>query len=160
MWFQWGFPFAIAIIVVAIIVVWVQGHQGQNGSEATVSQKAQLIEEKQAETTIKQQQQPHTAMLAAGVGASKGLERTITAWVNHQTKTGAMNGPVKDAICTTVSGASSDRVALKCTIKAAQVSYDFRGVVEPRSHKVTYCQKIDYGSIYGMKVPALSGACT
>jgi hypothetical protein len=159
-WFQWGFPFLIAIAVVVVIVAFVQSHQGQDGSEATVTPKQQEIERREAAATIKQQQVPHSAVLSAGVSPSKGLAQAITRWVDHQTATGAMNGPVKDATCTPVSGAGSSRVALACTVKAAQVNYTFRGVVQPKRKIVTYCQKIDYGSIYGMKIPALAAACT
>jgi hypothetical protein len=159
-WLQWGIPFAIAIAAVVLIVVFVQDHQGQNGSESPVSPKQRSVEVRQADATIKQSQAPHTARIVAGVTAAKGLAHAITDWVDHQTKTGAMNGPVKNASCTPVSGSGSDRVALKCTIKAADVAYNFRGVVQPKSGKVTYCQKIDYGPIYNQKVPPLVAACT
>jgi hypothetical protein len=144
---------------VVVIVVFVQNHR-QYGGEAPVPQKQVRIEEKQAYETIKQTQAPHTTKLAPGATATKGAQQAITKWIDHQTKIGAMGGPVKDASCTPVSGTGSDRIALKCTIKASDVSYDFRGVVQPKSGKVTYCQKVEYGSIYNQPLPPLVGACT
>ncbi len=161
LWFQWGFPFAIAIGVVALVIIFVANHQGQNGSEASVSTSAAKAEYKIGAAAMRQQQAPHTAKLAAGATASSALEHAIRTWVDGQTKIGALNGPVKDASCAELPALStSARIAVKCTIKAADVTYDFRGVAQPKLAKATFCQKIEYPPSYGEPTYPLSPVCT
>lgn len=162
LWFQWGFPFVIAIAVVVAIVVFVSDHQGQDGSEAPISTTQLKVENKEANATLRQEQEPHTVKLGSGLTPAHAMEHAISSWIDGQyKKTGAWGGDAEHAACHTVAGdTSASRVALKCTVKVSGERNEFLGVVEPKRGRMTYCEKILYPPQYGEKAIPVSRACS
>ena len=55
-----------------------------------------------------------------------------------------MDGPIKSSSCRTAAGGTSSRLAFRCQVTASAqlVTYPFYGVVQPASHRITYCQRV------------------
>ncbi len=56
------------------------------------------------------------------------------------------------------SAAGTVRLALKCDVKAADVTYPFLGVVQPAVKQITYCQRVA-PPVPSMNIP-VSKRCT
>jgi len=158
-WLQWALPFGIAIVVVVALVAFVEHQTNDVPSEAAVNSPSAIVaQNKQADALMAQEQTPKLAKLTAGVKPVKGLEIAIAAWLNQQIKTGQYNGPLTKESCAPTAGSTSARVAFKCAMVTANVTYPFYGVVIPSLGSVTYCQKVT-PPVYGMPGLKLSSAC-
>jgi len=159
LWLQWALPFGVAIVAVVALVAFVEHQTNDVPSEASVNSPSAIVaQNKQADVLMEQEQAPQIAKLQAGVKPAKGLEIAIAAWLNQQIKTGQYSGPLTKQSCTPTAGSTSARVAFKCEMVTANVTYPFYGVVIPSIGSVTYCQKVA-PPVYGMPGLKLSSAC-
>lgn len=163
LWFQWGLPFSIVIAAVVALVLFADAQKTKNTYEDSISAKQLKAEDRISSATMEEEQQPHTAKLKAGLTPAHALESAIKTWIDGQyEKNGSWGGEVSRATCTPASGSTqtADRIALKCTLVIARVSYPFRGVVQPKRGHAIYCEKIAYPAEYGQKTVPLPSACT
>lgn len=162
LWLQWGLPFGIATIAVVALVLFVHHQTDDTPSEAPVNTPSAIVEQnKEADALMRQEEAPQFAKLKAGVPPAAGLKGAIAAWLNHQIKLGQYGGPLSrtSSACTPATGSTATRLAFKCPMVAANVTYSFYGVVIPATGKITYCQKVRYPPVYGMPRLKLSKSC-
>jgi hypothetical protein len=158
-WLQWVLPFGIAIIAVVALVLYVQHQTNDTPSEAPVNSPSAIVEQnREAAVLMAQYQAPHYATLATGATPAAGLKVAITRWLDHQISIGTYNGPLTGGSCVDTAGSTSARVALKCDMVTANVTYPFYGVVVPATKQIAYCQKVAPAQ-YGGKNLALSKRC-
>ena len=159
LWLQWGLPLSVAVAAIVALVLWVNYETNDVPSEAGVNSPNAIVEQnEQDETLMKQQQAPHTAQLRPGVTPTAGLKAAIATWLNNQIRIGAMNGPLTGASCSTTAGSTAARVAMKCALVTADLTYPFYGVVKPASGQITFCQRVT-PPVYGMDAFPLSRGC-
>jgi hypothetical protein len=155
---QFAITFGAAAVVIAAVILYVHHVGNDSAQEAPVtSPKAVREENREANILVRQNQTPHVATLASGVAPATGLRDAVVTYMRHQIRIGVISGPLQRTACVTRSGSTGSRLALRCTVTAAQVSYPFYGVVETRRGQITYCKK-DQPPIPSMNVP-LSARC-
>jgi hypothetical protein len=156
---QWGLPFGVAMIAIVALVVWVV-HEGKYvSSEATVNSPAALAAQQQeADAVMSQVQAPHSARLKPGTRPADGLMAAITTWLAGQIKINQVNGPLMGGSCSTTTGSTSARVAMYCKPVAANVYYDFYGVVIPATGRITFCEQAT-PPVNGMPDIPFSASC-
>lgn len=159
-WLQWFLPFAVAGGVVLALVLFVES-QTNTPVEANYNSPAAVREQyREDKILVQQQQQPRHATLNAGQSAADGMRAAVVGYMTHQINAGFMDGPIRRASCTPVTGASSGRLVFHCAITASAqtVTYPFDGVVRPAAKAITYCQRIT-PPLPRMNVP-VSKRCT
>lgn len=159
LWVQWTLPFATAVLLVVALVVFVQYETNHVPAEAAVSKKALSAEEAQAVVNIEQTQTPQRARLAAGVAPAAGLRAALTSWSRAQISTGLIDGPLNSITCSPTAGSTSARVAMRCALVAANVTYPMFGVVIPSRRSITFCQWVEWPPLYGTPNVPLSAGC-
>jgi hypothetical protein len=159
LWAQWGLPFGVAAIAVVALVLWVTHESKYVSSEATVNSPAALAaQQQQADAVMSQVQAPRSAKLKPGTSPADGLKAAIATWLDGQIKTNQVNGPLMGGGCKTTAGSTSARVAMLCKPVAANVIYDFYGVVIPAAGRITFCEQAT-PPVYGMPHLPLSPSC-
>jgi hypothetical protein len=158
-WLQWALPFGIAAVVVIGVVVFVE-HQTNDVPQYSNTDKNSIVEQNREDSTlVRQQQAPREARLATGQSAVSGLRVAVVRYMNYEINHGVMDGPVVSSSCHAVPGAADGaRLALKCNVKAADVTYPFLGVVQPSVKRITYCQRVA-PPVPSMNIP-VSSRCT
>jgi hypothetical protein len=144
LWAQWAIPFAVAAAVVIALVVFVNYETNKVPAVAGISSPNAIREQNREDTILVQQQQaPHVVTLTAGESPSRAIRAAVVAYMIRQINSGAIDGPIRSASCT-AAGATTGRLLFHChvTASAQQVTYPFYGVVQPASHRVTYCQRV------------------
>jgi hypothetical protein len=142
-WLQWALPFGIAIVVVLALVLYVHHQSDDTPSEAQVVSPSAIEEQnREANILMAQLQAPLHAKLKAGVTPATGLRFAITHWLDHQIAIGALSGPLDRESCSPTVGSTSARVAFKCNMVTANVTYPFYGVVIPSTGRITYCRLV------------------
>jgi hypothetical protein len=127
---------AVALLVAMVIYV---DHNNTN-SNPSLNEAAEVRANREAETLVRQDQAPHTLLVAPHASPAVATERAIRARMARQVSAGVIDGPLKAARCT-ATGQASGRAAFACTITAGAVRYPFVGVVDLRAHRVTYCKR-------------------
>jgi hypothetical protein len=157
-WLQFSVTLGIGAIVIVAVVLYVHHVGNDSAQEAPVtSPKAVKEENREANILVRQDQAPHHASLGPGSAAADGLRAAVLKYMRHQINIGVISGPVTKSSCVARSGSTSTRQSLRCDVTAADVTYPFYGVVEPKSGQITYCKK-DQPPIPSMNVP-LSARC-
>jgi hypothetical protein len=142
-WLQWALPFAIAIIAVVALVLFVHHQTDDTPSEAQVNSSSAIEEQnREADVLMAQLQAPHHAKLPAGTTPAAALKRAVATWLDHQIKLGTYGGPLTKQTCATTRGSTPARAAFKCMMVTANVTYPFYGVVVPSTKQITYCQQV------------------
>jgi hypothetical protein len=158
-WAQWTLPFGVALILVVALIAFVEHQTNDVPDEAPVNTPSAIeAQNKEADTLMRQEEAPKIARLKPGVKPADALKAAIVTWLEHQIKIGAYGGPLTHEACTATAGSTAARVAFKCEMVTASVSYPFYGVVIPATGSITYCQKVT-PPVYGMAALKLSTAC-
>lgn len=152
-WAQWVIPFAIAAAVVIALVVFVNYETNQVPAVSGISPGAAREQNREDTILVQQQQAPHVVGLKAGQSAADAIRSAVVAYMSHQINIGSMDGPIRSSSCVPAGGTPT-RLAFRCrvTASAQMVTYPFDGVVQPGSHRVTYCQRVT-PPIPSMNVP-------
>jgi hypothetical protein len=152
-WLQFSMTFGIAAVVIVAVVLYVHHAGNDTSKEAPVtSAKAVKEENREAGILVRQNQAPHVTVLAAGAAPAVGLKDAVDKYMNHQIDIGVITGPLSRSSCEMRSGGTSSRQTLRCDVRAADVTYPFYGVVDPKSGQITYCKK-DQAPVPSMNVP-------
>lgn len=162
LWARWTITivaFAVGITVVIVVNDSAGGSSTPSRSEAA----AQAAANREGEIAIKQDEAPHEAPLspAAATGAAAGgaLERAIAADVRHRVQHGELTGPLQSVRCKSSAAARSDRTPFSCEVRSAGIDYEFVGVADARTARLTWC-KVDPPTTTGesLEVP-VSARC-
>ncbi len=139
LWVRFAIASTIAVVLLVAMVVFVEGHN--TNSPTFTNPTAAVQANREAEVLIAQDQAPHTARLRAGGAPASGLQRVLRGYVSGQIARGAISGPLQRSTCqATGSASSATRRAFSCTVLTGSVAYHFLAVVDPGSHRVTYCK--------------------
>jgi hypothetical protein len=158
-WMQFAVTFGAAAVLIVAVVLYVHHVGNDSSKEAPVtSPKAVKEENREANILVRQDQMPHSAMLASGVAPEAGLRDAVLTYMRRQINIGVISGPLQKSSCVMRNGSStSSDQALRCDVTAASVTYPFYGVVATADGQITFCKK-DQAPVPGMNVP-LSAKC-
>jgi hypothetical protein len=92
-----------------------------------------------------------------GVGPRSGFVHTVRGAMDNLIGQAIVDGPLQRVRCTR-HAAASGMLAFSCVATANDVNYDFVGVVNLASHRLTYCKR-DEPPIPSQNVP-VSPRCT
>lgn len=134
-WARWVLSFAVGAIVLVLLVI-VVAHSNPNGLSPQ-NPAAVVRANREAETLVKQDQAPRVTTAAAHASARAALERAVRADMTARLASGQITGPLQRVACAHAAG----RSAFSCTATAADVNYDYLGVVDDGAHRVTYCRR-------------------
>jgi hypothetical protein len=141
-WVQWVLPFAVAIVLIVALVVFVHHETDDVSQIASVNSHSAIVEQNREDTIIvRQQQAPHVFKLNTAVSARVNARRAVVLYMRGQIDHGVMDGPIKSAGCKTIGGTTS-RLVLHCDVVASVVKYPFDVVVAPSAGSLTYCQRV------------------
>jgi hypothetical protein len=135
MWARYLLSFGVAAVLLLALVLFVE-HHNTNGPAST-NKNAEVRANREAEVLVAQDQQPHVVTLHAGTAARAGLMHAVRADMSRRVLDGSIDGPLQRVRCLR----SRARGAFSCTAVAANVNYDYLGVVATRAHRVTYCRR-------------------
>ncbi|MGA2012984.1 MAG: hypothetical protein ABSH51_20935 [Solirubrobacteraceae bacterium] len=150
-WARWVTSFGVAAALLVALVLFVS-HQNP-AALAPANPAAEVRANREAEILVAQDQAPRVAS-AAGVAARAALARAVRADMTARIDGGQISGPLARIVCARAGSAT----AFSCTATAADVNYDYVGVVDPRARRLTYCRR-DPPPVPSQNVP-VSPRCT
>ncbi len=151
-WARWVLSFAVGAIALVLLVI-VVAHSNPNGL-APQNPAAVVRANREAETLVEQDQAPRVTTAAARTSARSAIERAVRADMGARVSLGQITGPLQRVTC----ARAARRSAYSCTATAADVNYDYLGVVDARAHRVTYCRR-DPPPVPSENIP-VSARCT
>jgi anti-sigma-K factor RskA len=155
LWLRTTFSLGIAAVLLTALVLYVSHHN--TNSPPITNLAAEARANREAEILVSQDQAPHVARLSPGAAPAATIERAVRAFMANQIARGAISGPLQHEACDQVGKRAGVRRAFSCVIQAGGVGYQFRGVVDARARRITYC-KHDPPAIPSQNVP-LSRRC-
>lgn len=136
LWLRWVLTL---LVFGALAVVGLSAVQGGGGS-AQDEAAAPLEANRAARTVIVRDQAPRSAALPAGVAPKLALERAIRADVRGRVRRDRLTGPAQSVRCSPAPPAPPGRRPFRCGAKADGIRYPFRGVVDLRTGRMTWCK--------------------
>jgi tetrahydromethanopterin S-methyltransferase subunit D len=145
---------AAAILLVALII-----YVDDNNTDSPPSENlaAQTRANREADLVVERDQAPHVVSLTRGVGPRSGFVHTVRGAMDNLIGQAIVDGPLQRVRCTR-HAAASGMLAFSCVATANDVNYDFVGVVDLASHRLTYCKR-DEPPIPSQNIP-VSPRCT
>jgi hypothetical protein len=137
------------------LVLYVSHHN--TNSPPITNLAAEARANREAEVLVFQDQAPHVARLTSGAVPAAAIDRAVATFMATQIARGAISGPLQREACVRVGERSALRPAFSCVVRAGGVGYRFRGVVDTRARRITYCKR-DTPAIPSQNVP-LSHRC-
>jgi hypothetical protein len=144
----------IAAGLLVALVLFVSHHN--TNSPPITNLAAEVRANQEAEILVSQDQAPHVARLSSGV-APAAIDHAVRTFMARQIARGAISGPLQHEACVQVGTRAAVRRAFSCVVQAGGVGYQFRGVVDARARRITYCKR-DPPAIPSQIVP-LSRRC-
>jgi hypothetical protein len=139
LWLRWVLSLGVGAVLIVLLVRFVQHNSGT--SPANESPAAALRANREAEILVAQDQAPRVVRLAAGVAPAIGLQRATQADIARLIAQGTIDGPLGRASCTATGTRATTTRAFRCTVVAANFNYQFVGVVDMRSRRITFCKR-------------------
>jgi hypothetical protein len=155
MWAKWVLSFGVGAILVVALVIYVD----HNNSDSPPSENfaVQAKANREAEAVVATDQAPHVVRIAHGASPRAGFVGTVRTAMDGYVSKGIIDGPLQRVRCRR-TGASGGTVGFSCVATANDVNYDFVGVVDRSSHRLTYCKR-DEPPVPSQNV-AVSRRCT
>jgi hypothetical protein len=126
-------------VLIVLLVRFVQHNSGT--SPANESPAAAVRENREAEILVAQDQAPRVVRLAVGVAPVTGLQHAARADIGRLIAQGTVDGPLGHATCTPTGTRATATRAFRCTVVAANFNYQFVGVVDTRTRRITFCKR-------------------
>jgi hypothetical protein len=145
LWARWLLTIlAFAVLIVAIGVLVRSAGSGGGGISGSARSEAAAEAEanREGQIVVAQDQAPHGAPLRAGAAAQIALTRAIATDVNDRIEHGALTGPLQSVHCQVSGAPHAERRPFRCTVRSAGIAYPFLGVLDERTHELTWC-KVD-----------------
>jgi hypothetical protein len=161
MWAKFAAALAVGVILLVALVIFVNHNNTDSNQTLTPSEQAKVNRE--AARVVAADQAPHFVVLKSGESPHAGIVRTVHAAMASLVNKGVVDGPLQRVRCTRTGGHSgastgSGRQAFTCIATADNVNYDFVGVVQVPTHRLTYCKR-DVPPVPSQNIP-ISAACT
>jgi hypothetical protein len=155
LWLRTTFSLAIVAVLLVALVLYVSHHN--TNSPPITNLAAEVQANREAEILVSQDQAPHVARLASGATPAEAIEHAVRTFMTNQIARGAISGPLQRETCAQVGTRARVRRAFSCAVQTGSVGYQFRGVVDTRTRRITYCKR-DPPPIPSQNVP-LNGRC-
>ncbi len=155
MWAKWVLSFGVGAILLVALIIYVD----HNNSDSPPSENlaAQTKANREAEAVVATDQAPHVVTIAHGASPRAGFVRTVHTAMETFINKGIIDGTLQRVRCRTTR-TSGGSVALSCVATANDVNYDFVGVVDRSTRRLTYCKR-DEPPVPSQNVP-VSPRCT
>jgi hypothetical protein len=138
MWVRWALSLGTGAALLVALVVFVNGHNSD--SLAVQSPAALARANREADIVVAQDQAPHVVTLTSASAPVGAMTRTVRSEMTRLIARGTVPGPLQRTFCRKAGGKGS-RLAFSCVATAAQVNYDFVGVVNLPARQLTYCKR-------------------
>jgi hypothetical protein len=129
----------VGLVLIVLLVRFVQHNSGTAPSNESPAAAVRLNRE--AEILVAQDQAPRIGRLGAGVAAASALQLATQADIARLIAQGAINGPLGHSTCTPTGTRATTARAFRCTVVAANFNYQFVGVVDTRTRRITFCKR-------------------
>jgi hypothetical protein len=131
--------FGIGAALIVLLVRFVQHNSGT--SPANESPAAAVRANREAEILVAQDQAPRVVRLGIGVAPAAALEHATRADIARLIAQGTINGPLGRSTCTPTGTLATSARAFGCTVVAANFNYQFVGVVDTLTRRITFCKR-------------------
>jgi len=155
MWARFVVALGVGVILLVALIIFVNHNNTDSNQTLTPSEQAKVNRE--AERVVAADQAPHIVVLKSGETPHAGFVRTVHSAMATLVNRGVVDGPLQRVRCAQHGGASG-RQAFTCVATANNVNYDYVGVVEVPTHRLTYCKR-DVPPVPSQNIP-VSAACT
>jgi hypothetical protein len=136
LWTKW----VLTLLFFGLLTLWI-ALDWHAGGPLTPEVSAEDEVNRAAEEIIVKDQAPHTASLGAGISAARALEHAIAADVQRRVAHVELPGPLQSIHCTPSGASQAGRRPYRCSVHVAGRPYTFVGVVDERSHALTWCKQ-------------------
>ena len=160
LWVRYVVTLAVAAGLFALLVVFVNHHNGPLAEPPAGPNPAQAAQSlRQDRIIVAQQQAPHRVHLVRSA-PDAAAAAAVTAYMTREVDLGFITGPLVGAArCGPLSGSGS---ALRCRIRSgpssARLMYPFDVVVHPAAREVVFCQVVTSPDP-SVPSPPISSAC-
>jgi hypothetical protein len=138
-WARWALAILVGVAVIATIVI----VASRSGPESLASEAGSEAEaDRLADTTIAEDQAPHSARLPASARPVAALEQAVARDMRRRIAGGQLAGPLQSITCRASGAASAGRDPYSCTVKSADIAYPIVAVLDRSAHELTWC-KVD-----------------
>lgn len=137
---RWTLSIAVAVVLLVALVVYVNGHNTDAPLGQAISPGAAARANQQAAILAAQDQAPHVSRAAPGARPAGALRAAVAAAMRSQIAGGGTAGPLQQTRCAP-AGVTGSRVGFSCRALAASVYYDFAGVLDRATGRVTLCRR-------------------
>jgi len=135
LWARYVLSFGVAAALLVALVLFVERHNSDG--PASTNKNAEVRANREAAILEAQDQTPRVMTLRAATGARGGIVSAVRGDMSRRVQDGSIAGPLQRVRC--VGGRT--RAAFSCTATAADVNYDYLGVVDTGARHVTYCRR-------------------
>ena len=149
LWMRWAISIVVAVAAVVALIVFVEHNNANN--EVAASPKSLARENRQAQVVVGADQAPQTVARKPGQPLHQAFAAAVRNDINHRIETGNISGRLQKINCGG-SGARPGRVAYQCVAEVSDVNYQFVGVFDRSSKRITYCKR-DPPPIPSEKIP-------
>jgi hypothetical protein len=155
MWAKFAVSLGVGAILLVALIIFVNHNNTDSNKTLTPSEQAKVNRE--AALVVAADQAPRVVRLTGAESPQAGLVRTVRTAMSSLINKGVVDGPLQRTRCTR-HGGSAGRLAFSCVATANNVNYDFAGVVDTRTHQLTYCKR-DEPPVPSQDIP-VSPRCT
>lgn len=156
LWARWVLTILAFVVLILVGRGFIHDSEGASGP-TSAERKAEVEANREGDIVVEEDQAPHTAPLPSGVSRQAALENAIAADVRHRVQSGELSGPFQSVRCATSGSPSAGRQAFHCTVRSANIAYQFVAVLDAPTHQLTWC-KIDPPANGATAIP-LSARC-
>ncbi|MGH2875035.1 MAG: hypothetical protein ACRDLV_02165 [Solirubrobacteraceae bacterium] len=137
LWVRWVLSLTVAAAVLVALVRFVSTHNTVTLAEQ--SPQALAREHRQDDILTAQDQAPHVVALPASARRWKFVHGVVAADMNAKIQHGLIGGTLQHVACRT-AGRQGARLGFTCVAVAADVNYDYAGVIQSHVHRVVWCR--------------------
>jgi len=152
LWARWVLSFAVAIVALVALIVFVDRHNNDN--LATQSPKAVARANREAEIVVAQDQAPHVLALRSVSDPRAAFTRAVRNDMNYRINRGIIDGNLDHVRCSR-NGRRGGTLSFNCVATADQVNYQYMGVVHLAARQLIYCKR-DAPPVPSMNIPVSS----
>jgi hypothetical protein len=138
MWVRWVLSLGTGAGLLVALVLFVNHH---NSDSLAVQNPAALARaNREADIVVAQDQAPRVVSLTSASAPRGAITRTVQSEMTRLIARGTVTGPLERTSCRKAGGRGS-RLGFSCVATAAEVNYDFVGVVNVAARQLTYCKR-------------------
>lgn len=154
LWVRWVLSLAVAAAVLVALVRFVSTHNTVTLAEQ--SPQALARQHRQDDILTAQDQAPHVVALPASARRWKFVHGVVVADMNSKIQRALIGGTLQHVVCRKAGGRGA-RLGFTCVATAADVNYNYVGVIQRHTHRLVWCRK-DAPPVPNQPVP-LSRRC-